>query len=70
MAEMGRFVIIAGVILIMFGVLILLAGKLPYIGRLPGDIYIRREGFTFYFPLATSILLSLILSLLLSLFRR
>lgn len=67
---MGRFVIIAGVILIMFGVLILLAGKLPYIGRLPGDIYIRREGFTFYFPLATSILLSLILSLLLSLFRR
>lgn len=70
MAEMGRFVIIAGVVLIVLGVLISLAGKIPFIGRLPGDIYIRREGFTFYFPLATSILLSVILSLLLYLFRR
>ena len=40
------------------------------IGRLPGDIYIRRGSFTFYFPLATSIILSILLTLILSLFRR
>jgi hypothetical protein len=39
-------------------------GKIPYIGRLPGDIIIQKKNFTFYFPLATSILLSIFLSLL------
>ncbi|WP_279384257.1 DUF2905 domain-containing protein [Geotalea toluenoxydans] len=46
------------------------AGKIPWLGRLPGDIYIKRENFSFYFPLATSILVSLLLSLILWLFRR
>jgi hypothetical protein len=45
-------------------------GKIPLIGRLPGDIYIRKGDFTFYFPLATSILISILLTLLFSLFGR
>ncbi len=54
------------------GVIIILLGRFPSlrIGRLPGDIYIERENFRFYFPLATSIILSIILSLLLWFFRR
>jgi len=62
--------IMFGLILAAVGGLFLIVGRVPYIGRLPGDIYIQRKNFTFYFPLATSILLSIILSLLLSFFRR
>jgi len=62
--------IILGVVLAGLGLLLSVVGKVPFIGRLPGDIYIRREGFVFYFPLATSILISVILSLLFALFRR
>jgi hypothetical protein len=47
-----------------------LVGKVPWIGKLPGDIYIKRENFTFYFPLATSIVISIILSLILWLLRK
>ncbi|HHV62028.1 MAG TPA: DUF2905 domain-containing protein [Firmicutes bacterium] len=60
----GRMLIVMGLILVGVGALFLLAGKLPGIGRLPGDIYIRRGNFTFYFPLMTSILISIILSLI------
>ena len=56
--------------LVVVGVLLTLGGKLPWLGRLPGDIVIQRDHFTFYFPLATSILLSVVLSLLFMLFRR
>lgn len=52
------------------GAIIWLGGKAPGIGKLPGDIIIKRGNFTFYFPLATSILLSVILSVILALFRR
>jgi hypothetical protein len=62
--------IIFGLFLVIFGAVFLLAGRIPWLGRLPGDIYIQRRNFTFYFPLATSILLSVVLSLLLSLFFR
>ena len=70
MSELGRMVIIVGAVLIVLGGVLLLAGRVPYLGRLPGDILIKRDGFTFYFPIATSILLSVILSLLFYLFRR
>ncbi len=66
----GRMLVVAGLVLIGLGLLVSVAGRVPWLGRLPGDIYIRREGFTFYFPLATSILISLLLTLLFSLFRR
>jgi hypothetical protein len=50
--------------------LLLLLGKIPFLGRLPGDIVIRREHWTFYFPLATSIVISILLTLLFSFFGR
>jgi len=70
MNELGRTLMIFGAALLGFGLLLTLAGKLPFLGRLPGDIYVKREGFVFYFPLATSIVISLVLSLLFTLFRR
>jgi hypothetical protein len=70
MAGLGKPLIICGIILIVFGVIITFAGKIPWLGRLPGDILIKRDNFTFYFPLATSILVSIIISMLFWLFRR
>ena len=67
---MGRLLITAGVLLAAVGVVLILAGKVPFLGRLPGDIVYRKGGTTFYFPLVTCLLLSLVLSLVLSLFRR
>jgi len=65
MAALAKMVIILGIVLIVIGVVLLLAQKLPFLGRLPGDIMIKKENFTFYFPLATSILVSIIISLIL-----
>jgi len=70
MPDLGRFLIIIGVILVLVGLALWLSPKIPWLGRLPGDILIKRENFSFYFPLGTSILLSLILSLILYLFRK
>ena len=67
---MGKLVIITGLIVVVVGLIIYFSDQIPWIGRLPGDIRIRRENFTFYFPLATSILLSVIISLILYLIRR
>ncbi len=61
---LGRSLIIFGVILVVVGSVLLLGQKLPWLGRLPGDIAIRREHFSFYFPLASCIVLSVILSLI------
>jgi len=62
--QIGKFLIIIGIIIIGIGAALLLSGKIPFIGRLPGDILVQKKNFTFYFPLATSIALSLILTLL------
>jgi hypothetical protein len=59
-----------GILLVALGLILSLVGKLPWLGNLPGDITIQRGRFTFYFPIATSILISVILSLVLYLFRR
>ena len=67
----GRFLILAGIILLIIGVMFSLAPKLPtWLGRLPGDISFKRENFSFYFPLTTCLLLSAILSFILWLFRK
>ncbi len=68
--SLARLLILFGLILAAVGGLILFVGKVPFIGRLPGDIYIQRKNFSFYFPLTTSILLSILLTILFSLFRR
>ncbi len=66
---MARTLIVVGLILVVLGLAWPWLGKLP-LGRLPGDIVIRRENFSFYFPLASSLVVSIVLSLLLWLFRR
>ncbi len=63
MQAIAKTLIIFGVILIGVGVLLNFANRIPFIGKLPGDILIQKKNFTFYFPVATSILISIILSL-------
>jgi uncharacterized protein HemY len=70
MGTLGKTLILFGILLIVLGLLFSLGSKIPWLGRLPGDIYINRGNFTFYFPLTTCILLSLIITLVLYLFRR
>jgi uncharacterized protein HemY len=68
----GRYLIVFGAVIVVLGIALVVAGKFPglRIGRLPGDIYVERGNWRFYFPLVTSILLSLILTLVLWLFNR
>jgi hypothetical protein len=70
MSELGRSLLIIGAILMVLGLILWLSPKIPWLGRLPGDIVIKRENFSFYFPLGTCILLSILLSLILYLFRK
>jgi thiosulfate reductase cytochrome b subunit len=65
MDEMAKVIIILGIVLVIVGLVMLFAQKLPFLGKLPGDILIKKENFTFYFPLATSIIISIIISLIL-----
>jgi hypothetical protein len=70
MGELGKFVVIIGIIVTLVG-LVLWSGFAPkWLGRLPGDIRIERDHSAFYFPIVTCIILSIVLSLLLSIFRR
>jgi len=66
----GKMILIFGVFLVVLGGLILVGGKLFGLGRLPGDIFFQRGNFSFYFPVVTSIVLSLLLTILLNFFRR
>ncbi len=70
MTALGKALIALGLLMALIGVLLVFSGKLPWIGRLPGDIYLRKGNFSFYFPLATCVLISLLLSLLFWLLRR
>jgi len=66
----GKILIILGGYLLLAGLLITFAGKIPFLGRLPGDFFVQKKNFSFYFPFTTSILISLLLSLILYLFRK
>lgn len=69
--QTGKYIIIAGIAIVVVGVLIyFFHNKLHWLGRLPGDIRIQRDNFSFYFPITTMILLSLVLTLLFNLFRK
>jgi hypothetical protein len=70
MQDLGRFLIVAGCVLAVVGVVLLLVPRIPWLGHLPGDIIVRRENFTFHFPIVTSIVVSIVLTLLLNLFLR
>ncbi len=65
----GRLLLIGGGVIALTGLILVVVNRLG-LGRLPGDIFIQRENFTFYFPLATMIIISIILSVLVNLIRR
>jgi hypothetical protein len=70
MGEIGRVLLIVGGVLVVLGIVLTFGGRVPFLGKLPGDISYRRGNFSFYFPLMTSIVLSLLLTAILWLFRR
>jgi hypothetical protein len=65
MAGLGKALLIAGAVLICLGLFLIFSVKMPFVGMLPGDIYIKRDKFSFYFPLASCIVISVVISLLL-----
>jgi hypothetical protein len=67
---LGKMLILLGVFAIAIGVLLLIGEKIPWVGKLPGDIIVKRKNFSFYFPITTSIIISIILTLLFNLFRK
>jgi hypothetical protein len=66
----GKYLIIIGLTIAAIGFIMSLGPKIPFMGRLPGDIYYRRDNFVFYFPLATSIVISIIATFILYIFFR
>ena len=70
MNDLGRALVVMGLVVALVGVVLMLVGRVPGLGRLPGDIYIQRGNWAFYFPLATSIVVSVLLTALFWLFGR
>ncbi len=70
MTELGRWFIGAGVVLVLIGLTLLAAGRLPWIGRLPGDILIERDNLTIFIPLGTMLVVSLVLTIIANLLAR
>ena len=70
MGDIGRTLLVVGAVVFVIGLFLTFGSRVPGLGRLPGDIVVRKGNFTFYFPLVTSILLSLLLTAILSFFRR
>jgi hypothetical protein len=70
MESIGKSLVLVGFAIVVIGIAIWGLSSIPYIGRLPGDIFVRRGNFTFYFPLATCILISIIATIMFSLMRR
>jgi hypothetical protein len=68
--HIGRILIVTGLVIAVIGVVLALSGRIPWLGKLPGDILIQRKNYTFYFPLATGILISILLTLLFWIFGR
>jgi hypothetical protein len=70
MGDIGKVLVVVGLVTAVIGGALLLAERIPWLGRLPGDVVVHRGPVTIYFPIVTSIVVSVVLSLLLSLFRR
>ena len=69
-SDIGKIIIYFGVLLVVIGFIFMLGSKLPFIGKLPGDIAIERKNYSFYFPVTTCIIISIILSFILWLFNK
>jgi hypothetical protein len=65
MSDIGKLLVVFGLLIAVVGLVLMFAGRIPGVGRLPGDIYIQRGNWTFYFPLATSLILSVVLTVIL-----
>ena len=70
MSALGKLLIITGLVIAGIGLLLVLAPKVPWLGRLPGDVMVKKEHFRFYFPVTTCIIISIILTLLFYLLRK
>jgi len=70
LSGLGKLLILLGVFIILIGLLLLIGEKIPWVGRLPGDIIIKKEKFSLYFPITTCILISILLTFLFWIFRR
>ncbi|HIJ59793.1 MAG TPA: DUF2905 domain-containing protein [Nitrospirae bacterium] len=68
--NIGKYLIIIGIVTIVIGIILFFSAKITWIGKLPGDIIIKKENFTFYFPIATCIIISIILSIIFWIIRR
>ncbi len=68
--ELGRTLILIGAIMVVAGVVLVFAHRIPFLGRLPGDVVVQKRNFTLYFPIATGLLLSLLLTVVLNLWSR
>ncbi|HZS00339.1 MAG TPA: DUF2905 family protein [Chloroflexota bacterium] len=65
--QLGRILVVGGLVVVALGLLLLLGSRVPFLGRLPGDLHWQRDGISVYVPLATSLLLSVVLSVVLTL---
>jgi membrane protein implicated in regulation of membrane protease activity len=70
MNDLGKSLIVVGVLIVVVGAVLMLAGRVPWLGRMPGDIYFQRGNWSFYFPVVTSLVVSVLLTLLFWLFGR
>ena len=64
MEGIGKILLIVGGIIVILGLLLIFSNHIPFLGKLPGDIFIKREGFSFYFPIVTLFLLSLLVTII------
>ena len=65
MGDLGRMLVVVGLLIVVVGLVLIVVGRIPWLGRLPGDISVQRDSWSFYVPLTTSIVISILLSLLL-----
>jgi membrane protein implicated in regulation of membrane protease activity len=70
MHDLGKSLVVIGLLIAVIGVVLVLTGRVPWLGRLPGDVHIQRGNWSFYFPVVTSLVVSVILTLLFWLFGR
>ena len=70
MTELGKLLLIVGGVIIIVGLILVFSQHMPFLGKLPGDITIKREGFSFYFPVVTFLILSILLTILVNVILR
>jgi len=66
MTGIGKILLIVGGVIVMLGLILIFSPHIPFLGKLPGDIFIKRDGFSFYFPIVTLLLLSALLTIIIN----